>query len=231
MRTLACAALLWAGVCAAGLNLGMARPAPLRQVHGRFLPAYPLASLSPLKGLLIDLWWIQIQTLEADYEFDRIDEIAERISYLQPFLPKVWEFMAWNVGFNLSAEATGDPGKQAGYHRKALELLRAGLAYNPDSADLHFYKAWFLYKKSQGEPSFAAELAGDLGEPPLEVALRELRVADPIGHGDYYRSLFLLQLLLAMDMKEAAREAVPKVVERFPETRDELEPLLRRLEP
>lgn len=143
----------------------------LRESESRWLSNYPIASTGPLRGVLVASWWIEIQNLQQRYEFEKIAHISKRICYLQPNIPEVWDYMAWNLGYNLLAETSGDREQQLYWLKEAVELINEGLKYNPKKGKLHFYLGLAIYQKYKSDDfDFKKEMKVMLGKEPIERA-------------------------------------------------------------
>lgn len=230
-KILTAACLFALAVTGLGAALFLARPEAMRRMDGRWLSTHPLSSTGPFRGLLIDLWWIRAHDLEQRFEFDEVGRLSESISLLQPYIPEVWEKMAWSMGFNLLAESAPDRKKQVFWLEKAMRHLKTGLSYNPGSQNLRWYLGWLVFMKSRdGDESFSAELREMLGEEPMAYAYRQVRESDPIGRKVYIEAYFLAQLALQNGETENCRAYIRRMLEVFPDHGDALAPILENLE-
>lgn len=174
--------------------MSQVRQKEMKEMEDRWHASHPLASMGPVKGIVIDLWWIRLQQLERNYRFEEVVELTEAICFLQPFIPKVWEFTAWNLGFNLVAESVGERPRQVHFLKKAYQHLKKGLSYHPGHPELQFYMVWMIFMKTRPQQDFSGEWKEWLGKDPRDEAYELMSRLDPVASGDFDRSCFLVTL-------------------------------------
>lgn len=109
--------------------------------------AIPYAALGSFRGLLIDFLWARMIRLKrAGKYFDAI-QLAQWITTLQPHIPAVWAFHAWNLAYNISV-ASHTPEERWMWVQAGFKLLRnKGIPLNPRAIQLYRELSWiFLHK-------------------------------------------------------------------------------------
>ncbi|MCF7958651.1 MAG: hypothetical protein K9M57_09415, partial [Phycisphaerae bacterium] len=110
----------------------------------------PMVALSAFRTLAIDYLWIRADELQMEGQYFDSLHMARLICKLQPQLPSVWEFQAWNMAYNISV-AMPIPEERWEWVRAGFELLRdEGLKFNPESYKIHHYLAWIFQHKIGG---------------------------------------------------------------------------------
>jgi len=88
--------------------------------------------LGPLKGIVAGLAWVEVFRCQRAFLFEEVDRRTQWICALQPHVVDGWDYLSWNLAFNLYAEA-GDGLEQKGkWLRRGLDQLDLGLSLNPD---------------------------------------------------------------------------------------------------
>ena len=151
------------------------------------------SALGSFRGLIVNLLWMRATTLKEEGKFYEARELSELICQLQPRFPKVWEFHAWNMAYNISV-ATHTPRERWMWVKNGIELLRdRGIPLNPTSAALYRQLAWiFLHKVGQFsddmhwyyKQQLAFEWQTVLGKPPTGSAEQVLDAFRPIAEMD-----------------------------------------------
>ena len=112
-------------------------------------PEYVLAMQAggALRGLLTSVAFIRAEKLkEAGRYYDAL-QLATWISTLQPKFPSVWEFLAWNMSWNISV-TTYTPEERWSWVYNGAKLLRdKGIPNNPRSVNLYRQLGWTFCNK------------------------------------------------------------------------------------
>ena len=133
------------------------------------------AALGTFRGLAVNFLWLRAVRLHDQGRFHEAMQLSDWITTLQPRFPRVWEFHAWNMAYNLSS-ANQDPEQRWLWVNAGIRLLRdRGIPSNPHSLGLYRELAW-LYVHKIGRYHDAANLfyktrlalhwQGILGAPP-----------------------------------------------------------------
>jgi hypothetical protein len=94
-------------------------------------------SMGALRGLVLDYLWIRALRLEEERKYHESSELARWITRMQPRFAGVWDFLSWNLAYNLSVAAQ-TPEEQWHWVSEGLRLLRdEGLKHNPRNAALY----------------------------------------------------------------------------------------------
>jgi hypothetical protein len=110
----------------------------------------PLPVFSIFRSLAIDYLWIRADNLKnAGQYFDAL-HLARLICALQPESPKVWDFQAWNMAYNISVSMPNPP-ERWHWIEAGFKLLRdEGLVANPRSPMLYHKLSWIFQHKIGG---------------------------------------------------------------------------------
>ncbi|AKJ65580.1 hypothetical protein [Kiritimatiella glycovorans] len=147
------------------------------------LISFTTVALGGFRGLLVDLLWMRAAELQSEGRYFEIVQLADWITKLEPELPEVWAYHAWNMAYNISVMFES-PEDRWRWVRHGIQLLRdRGLEYNPGNPKLYFELAWLFQHKIGGSldragPYYRQAWAGlmdDLlgGGSPDFAALRE----------------------------------------------------------
>ncbi len=143
------------------------------------LVALTTVAFGGFRGLVADALWVRANELQEQGQYFELVQLSAWISQLEPRVPQVWSFQAWNLAYNLSV-LFPDPDDRWRWVLHGLNLLRNdGLLHNPRSADLHWDIGWMFQHKigmemDQAHPTYKRRLAeqvqGILGGPSVPVA-------------------------------------------------------------
>ena len=110
----------------------------------------PTIGLSVFRSLAIDYLWIRADNLKQQGQYFDALHLARLICELQPQLPSVWKFQAWNMTYNISVAMPTAP-ERWNWVLAGIELLRdKGLRACPGQADLYRELAWYFHHKIGG---------------------------------------------------------------------------------
>lgn len=133
-------------------------------------------ALGALRGVFVNYLWIRATNAKEEGNYYEAVELAEWITRLQPRLPQVWTFHAWNMAYNISV-TTQTPQERWGWVNAGIRLLRnEGLRANPNSMAMHKELAWIFLHKIAGftddanqyyKRQFAYEWQNILGRKPV----------------------------------------------------------------
>lgn len=127
------------------------------------------------RGLFLNWLWLRAQNLKQEGKFYESTDLAKTITRLQPRLPRVWTFHAWNLAYNISVAAQTAP-ERWNWVNQGIRLLRnEAIPRNPRDLFLHRELGWMFLHKVQGinddaNQYYKAKLAEEwtiaLGDPP-----------------------------------------------------------------
>jgi hypothetical protein len=133
-------------------------------------------AMGALRGIFVNYLWIRATNAKEDGQYYEAVELAEWITRLQPRLPQVWTFHAWNLAYNISV-TTQTPEERWGWVNAGIHLLRnEGIRANPNDMHMHKELAWIFLHKVAGytddanqyyKRQFAYEWHNILGRKPM----------------------------------------------------------------
>lgn len=128
------------------------------------LVAMTTVAFGAFRGLVADVLWVRAAELQENGQFFELVQLATWISQLQPNIPEVWEFQAWNLAYNISVLFPEHEDRWR-WVSHGIDLLRNdGLRNNPVSPVLHWNIGWMFQHKigmdfDQSHLFFKEELA------------------------------------------------------------------------
>jgi len=102
--------------------------------------------LGGFRGLATDLLWMRAVASKDAGRFYETVTLCEAIVRVQPRFEQVWEFMAWDMGYNIAHEIGDEDGKWA-WFQAGVGFNARGCRRNPDSVRLLRHLAWIFYHK------------------------------------------------------------------------------------
>jgi hypothetical protein len=139
-------------------------------------------AMGAFRGLFVNYLWIRANDLKQDGKFYEAVDLAKTITKLQPRFPKVWQFHAWNLAYNISV-TTNTPQERWNWVQSGIRLLRnEGVRWCPNDLGIQRELAWIHLHKVQGymddahayyKRQFALEWSYVLGSPP-QLALEDM---------------------------------------------------------
>ncbi|MDO9542748.1 MAG: hypothetical protein Q7J98_10560 [Kiritimatiellia bacterium] len=107
-------------------------------------------ALGGFRGLLVDILWIRLISLQKEGKVFEIAQLADWITKLEPQFTAVWAFHAWNMAYNISI-LYPNPEHRWLWVKNGIQLLRDNaLKYNPDDPILYRELGW-LYQHKIGQ--------------------------------------------------------------------------------
>ena len=138
-------------------------------------PGALLAALGGSRGILAEAAWFRLNGLQREGRLAELSLLTDFIVALDPSNVEAWAFMAWNLAYNVSADAA-TPEARWRWVRAGIELLGRGLRANPGDPTLLRQLGWvWEHKVGGGVPDPA--LPG--GYPPETLDLRARAAALP----------------------------------------------------
>jgi hypothetical protein len=104
--------------------------------------------LGGFRGLATDLLWLRAIGAKDDGRFYESVAVFDLISRLQPRFERVWEFMSWEMAYNISHEMDDADGRWAWY-LAGVEAQVRGVEQNPQSTRLMRYLAWLFMHRGE----------------------------------------------------------------------------------
>ncbi len=105
------------------------------------------AGLGSFRGVAVNALWYRAEMEKREGRYAEANNLASWITNLQPRIPGVWSFQAWNLSYNISV-GTYTPQERWDWVNKGIHLLREqGIKYNPGSLTLYRELAWLFFHK------------------------------------------------------------------------------------
>lgn len=146
-------------------------------------------AMGAFRGLFVNWLWIRANDLKENGKHFEAVELARAISRLQPRFPRVWQFHAWNLAYNISV-ATQTREERWDWVSAGIRLLRReGIPANPNDLNLHRELGWIYLHKVQGwmddanlyyKKRHAEEWTYVMGLPPPRLTGPEGRVRENV---------------------------------------------------
>jgi hypothetical protein len=133
-------------------------------------------AMGALRGVFVNYLWIRATNAKEEGQYYEAVELADWITRLQPRLPAVWTFHAWNMAYNISV-TTHTPQERWSWVNSGIRLLRnRGIRANPNDMHMHKELAWIFLHKVAGftddsnqyyKRQFAYEWQNVMGRKPV----------------------------------------------------------------
>ena len=133
-------------------------------------------AIGALRGLIVNYLWIRATDAKEEGRYYEAVELSRWITKLQPRLPRVWTFHAWNMAYNISV-TTNTPSERWSWVNAGVNILRnEGLRINPNDMHMHKELGWIFLHKIGGytddsnqyyKRQFAYEWHSVMGAPPV----------------------------------------------------------------
>jgi len=109
--------------------------------------AFTTILLGGFRGILTDFLWMRARKLQEEGKYFELVQLSNWIGLLEPNLPKVWTFNAWNLSYNISVEFP-TPEERWNWVYQGIKLLRdKALKYLPDAPEIYSELAWIYFNK------------------------------------------------------------------------------------
>ncbi len=133
-------------------------------------------AIGAIRGLMVNYLWIRATDAKEEGRYYEAIELSKWITKLQPRLPRVWTFHAWNMAYNISV-TTNTPSERWAWVMAGIHILRdEGLRINPNDMHMHKELGWIFLHKIGGytddsnqyyKRQFAYKWHNIMGAPPL----------------------------------------------------------------
>lgn len=119
-----------------------------RDVFGALKPGEFAGTLmlGGFRGLACDLLWLRAQRAKDEGRFYESIALAGSITRIQPRFEQIWEYLAWDMAYNLAAEVD-DPAAKWAWFLAGLETNTEGCLRNPQGERLVRHLAWMFHHK------------------------------------------------------------------------------------
>jgi hypothetical protein len=129
-----------------------------RDVFGALKPGEFAGTLmlGGFRGLACDLLWLRAQRAKDEGRFYESVALAGSITRIQPRFEQIWEYLAWDMAYNLAAEVD-DPAAKWAWFITGVETNAEGCLRNPQGERLVRHLAWMFHHKGD---DFRERIAG-----------------------------------------------------------------------
>jgi len=112
----------------------------------------PLVTLTTVafggfRGLVADALWVRASKMQESGDYFEMVQLANWITQLEPRVPEVWSFQAWNLAYNISVLFPDEEDRWRWVSHGIDLLTKEGLLHNPNSSDLHWDIGWMYQHK------------------------------------------------------------------------------------
>jgi hypothetical protein len=146
------------------------RPAPPDSAAHAALPPGEFAGtlmLGGFRGLACDLLWMRATTAKDQGRHYESIALFQAIAAVQPRFPQVWEYLSWDLAYNLGFDAEG-PGAKYAWFVAGVEANAQGCRRNPGDERILRHLAWMLHHKGDDfHDQVAAAAWGRLLDPVI----------------------------------------------------------------
>ena len=126
--------------------------------------------LGGFRGLACDLLWMRASTAKDNRRFFESVALFQAISRIQPRFEQIWEYMSWDMAYNIAVEVD-DPAGKFSWYLAGLDANVRGCRRNLGSDRLLRHLAWMYHHK--GDTFHERVLAADWA-PLLNPLIDEL---------------------------------------------------------
>ena len=103
--------------------------------------------LGGFRGILVDFLWMRAQKLQEEGKYFELVQLSDWIGLLEPKIPQIWIFNAWNLSYNISVEFP-TPKERWNWVYQGIKLLRdRALKYLPHSPEIYRELSWIYFNK------------------------------------------------------------------------------------
>ena len=99
-----------------------------------------------MRGVAANILWSKSHEYHKRKDWTNLASTLKQLAKLQPNFVSVWEYQAWNISFNVSAEFD-DFRQRYRWVMKGIDYLKEGMKYNEREALLPSQIGWFLGQK------------------------------------------------------------------------------------
>ncbi len=150
--------------------------------------------LGGFRGLAIDLLWMRANSAKEAGRFYESVALFQLISKTQPQFEVVWEYMAWDMAYNIAAQLESREAKYA-WFLSGLQAANEGALRNPRGERLSRYLAWMFVHKGA---TFIEEVEATDWAPLLQPLFSRVGMEVPAqGSSPYYIGAMVYRYVLA----------------------------------
>lgn len=131
--------------------------------------------LGGFRGLACDLLWMRGTAAKDNRRFYESVAIFQVISRIQPRFEQIWEYMSWDMAYNIAVEVDDESGKWS-WFIAGLDANVRGCRRNPGSERLLRHLAWMFHHKGD---TFHERVLGAEWAPMLNPLIEDLNLRLP----------------------------------------------------
>ncbi len=122
--------------------------APQQEIFAALTPGEFAGTLmlGGFRGLACDLLWMRADSAKQNGRFYESVALFQAISRIQPRFEQPWQYMAWDLAYNLSHEVEDRRAKWS-WIQAGIETAIRGFERNPHSEKLLRHLAWLFHHK------------------------------------------------------------------------------------
>ncbi len=106
--------------------------------------------LGGFRSILLDFLWMRARSLQEEGKYFELVQLSDWICLLEPDIPEVWVFNAWNLSYNISVEFP-TPEEKWNWVYQGIKLLRdKAIDYITDSPLIYKELSWIFFNKVSG---------------------------------------------------------------------------------
>ena len=95
-----------------------------------------VAALGGLRSVASEVVWFRAEKMQREGRYGELVQLASILTFLEPHVPDVWLYAAWNLSYNVSVRMN-DPSAKWNWIYSGMQLLRdQGLKWNPGNPDI-----------------------------------------------------------------------------------------------
>jgi hypothetical protein len=186
--------------------------------------------LGPLRGVVCAYRWTKVYEYQLQYRYEDVVDVTEGICRLQPHVVEAWDYLAWNLAFNLFVEAGENDDEKWLWLKRGFETLREGLLFNPSNPRLLLGEATTIYLKSQSAPAMYVRMEEWFSRSPKEEAVAAVLASKMLETGQFADVEMCLAILYWSDRDLEIVEACKLLVNRFPSSAKRFEEIVSIVE-
>lgn len=192
----------------------------------------PVASqmFGPFRGLMASYEWVKIYQHQRSYRYEKVVDSTLWVCDLQPHVVEAWDYLAWNLSFNLYVEAGHDLDERWLWLERGLDQLDRGLLINRQHEHLLFAKAVALHLKSDQSREMAHRMSKKYGRAVEQVAKECLLKSGRMNSGELSDVEMGLSILREAGAIDLAVEACRLQMQRKPSLRVKFQEYINLLE-
>ena len=170
--------------------------------------------------MLCSYRWVEVLRQQSQFQYEEVSRLGQEICELQPYVEQSWNYLAWNMAFNLFIEAGESEDSQWMWLSRGLDHYDEGLRWNPQSKLLKLEKVVTIHLRSEGRPAMLKHLNDKYGGDAIAKAatwMRELHLGEK---GEYVEVQWAIVVLRRAGCYDDAIETCSTAIQRFPKSRE-----------